>query len=724
MSIPLRTDEMPVGQRFPAVTVTMRRYTIQIVVDALAIALVLVLFPQVDIHNDNLVKSLLVGLLFSLVNTFIKPLVIILFGQLLIRTMGLFTIVIATAGFALLIWFSPFAWAIEQPRWLWILMVAALMAVVVTLVDELLGLDQPQLDEEGRGQLMWQWFDRIPGWATTELIENVRVEQVMRAIRRYGLDIALSPTPISLIRNRVETWISGRPAYLAGLSTPVKVRLLLQELGPTYVKFGQMLSTQVEGLPEEWATELAKLQNTVPPFPYEHVRIIISQELGAPPEELFASFEQAPVAAASMAQVHRATLPTGEEVAVKVQRPNITAKVNADLRVMNKLARVIERRVALAYHLNLSGMVEEFAIGVRKELDFRNEVFHARRLATNMSTIPGIHIPHIYGERSSTRVLTMEFIRGVTITDTAAIDQAGLDRKAVVQTVIRALVKQVLIDGFFHGDPHPGNVLIDPQSGVITFIDLGLIGELPQAQRFDVLDLLWSFMNGDSQSIATVALRLTEHRGPLDERAFRAEVDLLYSQYWLYSTGKPSFSLIVEMLRTVMSEYGLRLSRDLSLAIKAISEAEEIAFTLQPELNWLPLAADEATNLLGEQFTVDHVVESVKTQALRSAKEVLRELPSLQDATGQWLNQFRRGRFVVEVNTDALADSVNHFSRGMRRVTVALILIGMLIGSAIAASLIGDTPGYAVGLFADCGHGHLRRFGALECGRGLANAAC
>ncbi|MBX2997628.1 MAG: phage holin family protein [Caldilineaceae bacterium] len=666
----------------------MRRYLVQVLINALAITFVLILLPQVDIRPGNLPMSFVAGLLFSLVNTFIKPLVIILIGQLLIQTMGMLMSFISTVGFALLIWILPFGWAIDQPQWLWIVVAAGLMSLAVTLLDALLGLDQPQLDEEGRGQFVWQWLDRIPGWMTTELVENVRTEQVMRTIYRYGLDIALSPTPISRIRNRVEIWISGHPTYLAGLSTPTKVRLLLQELGPTYVKFGQMVSTQAENLPEEWAVELARLQNTVSPFPYEEVRAIIAQELGAPPEEIFATFEQRPLAAASMAQVHRATLPTGEAVAVKVQRPNIAAKMNADLRVMAKLVRVLESRVAVARSLNLTGMIEEFAIGARKEMDFQNEAFHARQLAANMSGISTVHIPHIDGERSSSRVLTMEFIDGVKITDTAAIDQAGLDRGAVAQTVVRALVKQILIDGFFHGDPHPGNIFIDSQSGAITFLDLGLIGELPPLQRFDLLDLLWSVNQGDPESLATAALRLTDHPGTLDERAFRADVVRAYDQYWVYTAGRISFAAMVEAIRNVLTAHGLRMNRNLSLAFKAITQAEGIAVALQPQMKWVEVAYEEVTTLLQDQFTVERVAEQVRTQAVRGAKELLRELPGLQDAVGQWLDQFRRGRFVVELNTDALADSVTHFSQSMRRVTVALILIGMLIGSAIASSLL------------------------------------
>jgi ubiquinone biosynthesis protein len=627
-------------------------------------------------------------LLFSLVNNFIKPFVVILVGQLLIRTMGFFLLVVNAAMFFVLIRFSPFAWDVQQPAWLWILVASSLLSLVVTLLDALFGLDQPQLDEEGRGQFIWQAIDRIPGLHKNELVENVRLQQVYQTIWRYGLDIALSPTPIGQIRNRVETFIAGHPDFLTGQSTPAKVRLLLQELGPTFVKFGQMVSSQTEALPAEWNIELVKLQNTVPPFFYEIARGIISQELGAPPEQLFVTFDPTPLAAASTAQIHRATLPAGQEVVVKVQRPNIIAKVTADLGVMTKLARVLESRFAWARQLNLRGIVEEFARGILKELDYQNEAFYARRLDTHMAAIPHVHVPIIYGARSAARVLTMEFIRGVKITQTAAIDEAGLDRNALAQTFLRTLVKQILIDGFFHGDLHPGNVLIDTSTGVIEFLDMGLMGTLRLDQRLDILDLLWSLTQGDAQGLATVALRLTEQAGKLDERAFRSDIERAYSQYWVYAEGQASFANMMRAILNILSAHGLRLNRDLTLAVKAIMQGEAIALTLNPQLLWVEVATKEATTLLGEEFTVERIMEMVKTQAIRTGKELIRQLPSLQDGTRKWFDQYRRGRLVVELDTSALAHNVKHFSHSMRRLTVALILVGMLIGSAIASSLL------------------------------------
>ena len=204
----------------------------------------------------------------------------------------------------------------------------------------------------------------------------------------------------------------------------------------------------------------------------------IKAELGKTPEEAFASIEEEPFAAASTAQVHRATLHDGTLVAVKIQRPLIVAKTKADLGVMQEIAKTAEQRFALARRVGVRKVVAEFASGVLEELDYRNEAYHARRLADSMAKFDQIHIPVVYEDLSSSRVLTMEFVKGIKIADPDGLRDAGLDPSQLGATFMRAIIKQVLIDGFFHGDPHPGNVLVDPASNQIVFLDLGLIGRL------------------------------------------------------------------------------------------------------------------------------------------------------------------------------------------------------------------------------------------------------
>ena len=275
------------------------------------------------------------------------------------------------------------------------------------------------------------------------------------ALYQTSIDIAFEGTPIGGVRRWFEKNVLGETRLTEDESAPKRVAALLQQLGPTYVKIGQMLAARSDLLPADWTTEFARLQADASPFPWLDARQVIKAELGKTPEEAYASIEEEPFAAASTAQVHRATLADGTLVAVKIQRPQIVAKTKADLGVMQELAKTAEQRFAIARRVGIRKVVGEFASGVLEELDYRNEAYHARRLADSMSKFEQIHIPVVYEELSSSRVLTMEFVHGIKIADPDGLRDAGLDPSQLGATFMRAIIKQVLIDGFFHADPHP-----------------------------------------------------------------------------------------------------------------------------------------------------------------------------------------------------------------------------------------------------------------------------
>ncbi|MGD2049978.1 MAG: AarF/UbiB family protein, partial [Chloroflexota bacterium] len=328
--------------------------------------------------------------------------------------------------------------------------------------------------------------------------ESLRLQQVYNVFLRYGYDSLFDRWELLAdFRHRMQRWVWHLPEEVEPLSQPVKMRLMLEELGPTYVKMGQIVSSQASVIPDEWEVELEKLQSDVPPFPNPEVRETIIEELGAPPEELYATFAPEPFAAASTAQVHRATLANGQEVAVKVQRPHIQTQMKADLGIMQNAARVASRRSDYLQSIDLVGMLEEFSSSVLRELDYTGEAYNAFRLTENLAGLPGVHIPIIYPEFSTKRILTIEFIHGVKINNTEALDQAGLDRELLAKNTLRALIKQLLIDGFFHADPHPGNILVNLETGEATFIDTGMVGELDLTQRVNLVQLVIAIQQKD-----------------------------------------------------------------------------------------------------------------------------------------------------------------------------------------------------------------------------------
>jgi ubiquinone biosynthesis protein len=285
--------------------------------------------------------------------------------------------------------------------------------------------------------------------------------------------------------------------------------------------------------------------------------------------------------------------------------------VRADLGVIQELAAVAESRLELARQVGAVGLAKEFADGVLEELDYETEAYHARRLADIVATIPGVGVPAVYPALSSDRVLTMDFVSGVKATRADRLDPA-IDREQVARTFMRSIVKQVMIEGFFHADPHPGNVMIDPASGEVTFLDLGLVGELRQEQRFDLLALLWALRMKDPGALATVSLRLCVATGHFDEDAYRADVDRLFNQYWVY--GSASFSRMMARLFATLREHRLRMRRELTLAVKSITQAEELLRSIAPGLNLVETGTAEAEVQLRAELTPERVARLMRGQ--------------------------------------------------------------------------------------------------------------
>ncbi len=518
------------------------------------------------------------------------------------------------------------------------------------------------------------------------LQEDLRTQQVYNVFYRYGYDALLTQNELlARVRHRTQSWVWGMPKGWDEPSTAVKLRLMLEELGPTYVKVGQIISSQASVLPPEWMIELEKLQADVPPFPSDQVRECVVEELGAPPEEVFASFAPQPFAAASTAQVHRATLDDGTEVAVKVQRPNIERTMRADIGIMRSAARVVSRRSEALRAMDIAGMVEQFGNGVLEELDYRGEAYNAQRLARNMAGLPGVHVTDVHSRLSTSKLMTQEFIHGVKISNVKAIDDAGLDREELGRNALRALIKQLAIDGFFHADPHPGNILVDTTTGTISFIDLGMMGELDLRQRLRIAQLMFAIQQHNVDAMAHVLYGLSEPFGPkVDERAYYRDFARRVGRY-MSPDSTASFGEVANEGFDLLRTHGLRLDPNLTLAVKALVQTESIADTLMAGSNLATEAVPMLREMALEAITADRVAEEAKKHLMALAGDVIERIPTFTEATTKWLDQYQKGRFEVTVDTSQLAKEVDKLSRLGRQVVIAIMLVGMLIGSAIAS---------------------------------------
>ncbi len=665
---------------------------------ALAIALVLSPWLTITAGQDELLGPIgdviVAALLLLVLRTLVRPILMFLLARLIFWSFGLVGILIDAIILVLTGWLTPGYWSITwDPALLWILATTVLLSGLLYLIDGIFGFGALFVEDAQSSRWYWQILGRLSVGGRNTVVDNLRLIQTLSILGRYATQVTIDRTPFAPIRRRMQAWLYPDRAILTTEDLPRTFRYLLQDLGPTYVKIGQMLSSRAEALPPEWASELEKLQSTVAPFPWEEVESTIVAELGARPDELYLMFEHEPLAAASTAQVHRATLHDGTDVVVKVQRPDIDVTVRADLSIMRQVVRSLERRSPAVARLGLSSFINEFGQNVVRELDYTNESYNMRRVTASMERYPAVHIPTVTADRSSRRILTMEFIRGVKLSDAAAIDAAGADRDVLAEDLTRAMVKQVMFDGFFHGDPHPGNIWFEPATGRIVLLDLGMVGELDQQLRMALADLVSAIDEPDADAIATVLLSVSVSSRPVDVKAFKEEVDRIVQRYIVYGTSASMQSVIGAIL-SAMYDRGLRLNEQLTIALKALFQIEEAIATLSPRIPLLDVAKAEAVTLIRDQLTVDNLSKTVQRQATRTARELVRRAPSLSDATLKWIDQYQSGRLSVHIDTSDLSKDLEAVRADvgsiMERLFIALILAGLLVGSAVVTQLPED----------------------------------
>lgn len=527
--------------------------------------------------------------------------------------------------------------------------------------------------------------------------ERIRLQQSYNVIARYVIDLLLDRGVIGATRRFFIEQLYGLPHLSRTLTPPEKVRFMLQDLGPIYVKVGQLISSQAQALPPEWAQEMNKLQANVRPFPYAQVQEQIIAELGEPPEEIFGWFDPEPLAAASLAQVHRATLPSGEQVVVKVQRPNIQNQVKADVGIMDWLANLAEQRSGWARDMGLVGFVNEFGSQVLLELNYGIEAYNSVRLEGNLADIEGVRLPVIYDQYSTTRVLTMEFVDGFKITDLEAIEAAGFSREQLADAALRATIKQILIDGFFHGDLHPGNVLVSRDDGTIIYLDTGMVGELDVNQRLHLIGMLLDIQRQDVRGLALDTRALSQPFRKVNEKRFQQGFERQVGRL-LQTTGTP-FSVIMDTILNILRDNGLALDPSLTLATKSIMQMEAIGTALFPGGGLLDEGLPATFELVRQQITPENVTNVVKKEASYTMREVAQNLPSLQEATASWFNQYKKGRFEIYHDFSGLDEPLEQLTGMTRQLLIGILLAGIIIGSAIATGIAAAFGGERSGLF-------------------------
>ena len=522
-------------------------------------------------------------------------------------------------------------------------------------------------------------------------LESVRLAEVYNTMLRYVLDAAVDHGPFAGPRRRLQFWLHDLDGPSTALGTAAKARLLLQELGPTYVKVGQLISSRSQVLPDDWERELARLRQDVATFPYADVRRIVTEDLGAPPEELYERFDEAPLAAASLGQVHRARV-GGEEVVVKVRRPGAASRVRADLGIMRNLTRFLERQAVWAREVGLADVADEFGRNVLSELDYNGEAYNARRLAAIMRDVDGVDVPRIHSGLSSARVLTMDFVDGVTITDVDRVRAAGLDPAALSERFLEGAVKQLLVDGFFHGDPHPGNVLVDLARPGIAMIDLGMCGQLTVQQRFTLVQLVVVARRQDVAGMAQVMHGLSTPFRAVDESVYRRDFERRVGRF----LGADAATPLADAMGVgfdVLRDNGLRLDPAFTMAVKAMVQAEVIATTLRPDGGILTRGYEIAERLLREKFAGEELGKLGARGAEAVLLDLVRHAPALQEAAIRHVAPTAQPRATGSVPTARAGVSAPD-PTGSTYVAAAVTLAGALVGCGLVVGDGAIRPGW------------------------------
>jgi ubiquinone biosynthesis protein len=461
--------------------------------------------------------------------------------------------------------------------------------------------------------------------------------------------------------------------------------MALEELGPTYIKLGQVLSTRPDLIPVEFIEELSKLQDSVPPFPFGDAEAIIQRELGAPSSEVFEHIQIEPVASASIGQVHRARLKNGEQVAVKVQRPGIRAVIEVDLEIMLHLATLAERHVEeLALHKPVK-IVEEFARTLEKEIDFRIEAAHIDRIAQGFLDDPTVYIPNVFKEVSSSCILTTEYVEGIKISNIDQLDAAGYDRRLLCSRGADIILKQVFRHGFFHADPHPGNIFALP-GNVICLLDFGMVGVVDRQTREMFVELVDSVVRRNEARTAQVLLQLTSWEQQPDLRQLERELSDFMGRHLYRPLKDIQVGKLLQDLLEIATRFQLRLPPDIFLMLKAISTVETVGRMLDPEFDMIAKAAPFIEQVLMDRFKPQRVAEDVSDLAARMLK-FLHEFPKdLLDLAGL----LRQHKLSLQLKHDGLEKVLATHDQISNRISFAIIIAALIVGSALI--VISKTP--------------------------------
>jgi len=513
-----------------------------------------------------------------------------------------------------------------------------------------------------------------------------RYRQIVGVFIKHGFGFAIDHLGLDkdLLHPRLRRQAERPPSFPEDLAK--HFRLSLEELGPTFVKLGQILSTRPDLLPLAYIAELTKLQDSVPPAPWESVRVTLLQELGFEPERVFVELDPEPMAAASLAQVHTARLPGGEEVIVKVQRPGITEVIQKDLEILSDLAAVAQR-TPLGQVYDTIGIVEDFAFTLQNELDYRREGRNADRFRANFTNERHLYIPRVHWEYTTRRVLVLERIDGIKIDDIFALDAGGFDRHRVALHSARIIIKEVLEDGFFHADPHPGNFIVMPGE-VIGAMDFGMVGHLSRRDRLNLIRLYTASIRLQNERIVEQLIRMEAARATVDRDALARDVGRLLTKYRDLPLKEIRARELIEEIMPLAFRHHLRLPSDLWLLGKTLAMMEGVGLQLDPDFDIFAVSEPFVRRLTREIW-----LPSTWGQSLLADLDTLRHFLSEVPRAGvSLLRRLDSGKLPLFLSVGADKETMSRLDRLVTRLSLSILIAAFIISLALLLPLATASP--------------------------------
>jgi ubiquinone biosynthesis protein len=532
-------------------------------------------------------------------------------------------------------------------------------------------------------------------WETLSVVRDLpRLHEIASVMIRYGwgdLVRALGIGSALERAGRVLHW--HHTSEIAQLDAPVRVRRALEELGPTFVKLGQVLATRVDLFPPQWIVELEKMHNQVPAVPYETLRPELVRALKGDPETLFATFDAAPLAAASIAQVYRATLHDGTAVVVKARRPGIESVIDADLRILDHVARLLESEVPDVRRYDPVRIVSQFRRSLNRELDLAKEARNIDQFRRHFADDPLVKVPRVYWEYTSTHVNVQEEIIGLAGASPEKLRASGLDPRLLAARGADAVLRMVLEHGHFHADPHPGNVLFLPDNR-IGMIDFGMVGMLTQMRRHQIVDLLHALIRKDEQALLQVLLDWSGDSVGDDDRLTYDVAELLQS-YDDLQLKDVKIGALLNDVTALMRENDLVLPADLTLLFKALITLEGLGQQLDPEFHMIDHVSPFVEHIIQQRYTPQALV----TRGSKTLREALEVVAGLPRDLARLLRDMRRGRVKVDLDLKRLDHFGHQLDRASNRLTMGILTASLVVGSSIIMTVEGGPQLFGLSLF-------------------------